>query len=68
MSIEEIQPSLVCIFQIFTDRPAGEVPSDRLHPDTVIDYLNPVRYAKAVILYLEHLVIHRQINVRPIDP
>lgn len=46
---------------IFTLRSAQEVNPDALKPDTVLNYLH--QYPKAVIKYLEHLVIKQEIQV-----
>jgi hypothetical protein len=46
---------------IFTLRSAQDVYSDALKPDTVVDYLH--QYPKAVVKYLEHLVIKQKIQV-----
>lgn len=46
---------------IFTLRSAQEVNSDALKPDTVLNYLH--QYPKAVVKYLEHLVIKQEIQV-----
>lgn len=51
---------LCCWLQIFTDRPTQEPPSERLRPDTVIDYLH--RFPTAVITYLEYLVFQRKLE------
>ena len=47
--------------QIFTERPQNELPSERLRPETVIDYLH--RFPKAVITYLEYLVFQKKLEV-----
>ena len=47
--------------QIFTERPPNEPPTERLRPDTVIDYLH--RFPKAVITYLEYLVFQKKLEV-----
>jgi hypothetical protein len=46
---------------IFTLRSAQEMNSDALKPDTVVNYLH--QYPKAVVKYLEHLVIKQEIQV-----
>lgn len=46
--------------KIFTERPSQEPPSERLRPDTVIDYLH--RFPKAVITYLEYLVFQKKLE------
>ncbi|KAH3886109.1 transforming growth factor-beta receptor-associated protein 1-like [Dreissena polymorpha] len=46
--------------KIFTERPAQEPPSERLRPDTVIDYLH--RYPRAVVSYLEYLVFQKKLE------
>ncbi|XP_070566294.1 transforming growth factor-beta receptor-associated protein 1-like isoform X2 [Ptychodera flava] len=46
--------------KIFTDRPKNEVPSERLRPDDIIDYLH--RYPRAVIRYLEYLVFTKRLE------
>ena len=48
-------------FQIFTERPANEPPSERLRAETVIDYLH--KFPKAVIIYLEYLVFQKKLEV-----
>jgi hypothetical protein len=46
---------------IFTLRSAQDVNSDALKPDTVVNFLH--QYPKAVVKYLEHLVIKQEIQV-----
>ncbi|XP_060603083.1 transforming growth factor-beta receptor-associated protein 1-like [Ruditapes philippinarum] len=46
--------------KILTERPAQEPPSERLRPESVIDYLH--RYPKAVVTYLEYLVFQRKLE------
>ncbi|XP_046549254.1 transforming growth factor-beta receptor-associated protein 1-like [Haliotis rubra] len=46
--------------RIFTERPAGELQTERLRPDTVIDYLH--RFPSAVITYLEFLVFQKKLE------
>ncbi|KAK3103798.1 hypothetical protein FSP39_021971 [Pinctada imbricata] len=46
--------------KIFTERPQNELPSERLRPETVIDYLH--RFPKAVISYLEYLVFQKKLE------
>ncbi|CAG5123927.1 unnamed protein product [Candidula unifasciata] len=46
--------------RIFTDRPANEAVSERLRPETVVDYLH--RFPRAVITYLEYLVFQRRLE------
>lgn len=50
--------------QIFTERPTNEPPSERMRPDTVIDYLH--RFPLAVITYLEYLVFQKKLEVSEI--
>ena len=47
--------------QIFTERPSEEPVTERMRPDTVVDYLH--RYPKAVITYLEYLVFQKKLEV-----
>ncbi|WAR03136.1 TGFA1-like protein, partial [Mya arenaria] len=47
-------------FVIFTERPSQEPPSERMRPDTVIDYLH--RFPMAVVTYLEYLVFQRKLE------
>ncbi len=49
------------LFQIFTDRLEEEPVSERMRPDTIIDYLHA--YPKAVIRYLEYLVFIKKLEV-----
>lgn len=51
-------------FQVFTERPPNESPSEKMRPDTIIDYLDPVRFPDAVIMYLEYLVFQKKLEVR----
>ena len=53
--------AVISVFQIFTERPPNEPPTERLRPDTVIDYLH--RYPTAVITYLEYLVFQKKLEV-----
>ncbi|BFZ03908.1 hypothetical protein BsWGS_06948 [Bradybaena similaris] len=46
--------------RIFTDRPSNEALSERLRPETVVDYLH--RFPRAVITYLEYLVFQRRLE------
>lgn len=46
--------------QIFTNRPASEPPSERMRPDTIIDYLH--RFPEAVISYLEYLIFQKKLE------
>ncbi|XP_005106604.1 transforming growth factor-beta receptor-associated protein 1 [Aplysia californica] len=46
--------------RIFTERPASEAQSERLRPETVVDYLH--RFPRAVITYLEFLVFQRRLE------
>ncbi|KAJ8047948.1 Transforming growth factor-beta receptor-associated protein 1 [Holothuria leucospilota] len=46
--------------KIFTERPEDEPPTERMRPDTIIDYLHA--YPTAVIRYLEHLVFQRKLE------
>ncbi|XP_052801707.1 transforming growth factor-beta receptor-associated protein 1-like [Mya arenaria] len=46
--------------KIFTERPSQEPPSERMRPDTVIDYLH--RFPMAVVTYLEYLVFQRKLE------
>ncbi|MBN3308503.1 TGFA1 protein, partial [Amia calva] len=46
--------------QIFTRRPVDEEKAGKLNPDDVIKYLH--KYSQAIILYLEHLVLERNIQ------
>jgi hypothetical protein len=46
---------------IFTLRSAQDVNSDTVKPDMVVDYLH--QYPKAVVKYLEHLVMKQEIQV-----
>ncbi|KAL4225569.1 transforming growth factor [Mactra antiquata] len=46
--------------KIFTERPSQEPPSERLRPDTVIDYLH--RFPQAVVTYLEYLVFQKKLE------
>lgn len=48
--------------QIFTNRPASEPPSERMRPDTIIDYLH--RFPEAVISYLEYLIFQKKLEVK----
>ena len=47
--------------QVFTERPDSEMPTDRLGPDLIVDYL--ARFPEAVIIYLEYQVIKKQSQV-----
>ena len=47
--------------QIFTDRSESEPLTERMRPDTVIDYLHA--FPKAVMRYLEHLVFTKKLEV-----
>jgi len=49
------------MLKIFTERPPNEPPSERMRPDTVIDYLH--RFPTAVVAYLEYLVFTRKMEV-----
>lgn len=46
--------------RIFTERNPNETPSERMRPDTVIDYLH--RFPIAVITYLEYLVFQKKLE------
>ncbi|GFR68319.1 transforming growth factor-beta receptor-associated protein 1 [Elysia marginata] len=46
--------------KIFTERPANEPQSERLRPETVVDYLH--RFPRAVITYLEYLIFQRRLE------
>ncbi|CAL1541537.1 unnamed protein product [Lymnaea stagnalis] len=46
--------------RVFTDRPANEAQSERLRPETVVDYLH--RFPRAVITYLEYLIFQRKLE------
>ncbi|XP_064600183.1 transforming growth factor-beta receptor-associated protein 1-like [Liolophura sinensis] len=46
--------------KIFTERPASEAQTERLRPDTVVDYLH--KFPKAVISYLEYLVFQKKLE------
>ncbi|XP_077979032.1 transforming growth factor-beta receptor-associated protein 1-like [Glandiceps talaboti] len=46
--------------KIFTERPPGESPSERLRSDDIIDYLH--KYPGAVIRYLEYLVFMKKLE------
>ncbi|XP_062566210.1 transforming growth factor-beta receptor-associated protein 1-like [Saccostrea cucullata] len=46
--------------QIFTSRPSSEPPSERMRPDTIIDYLH--RFPEAVISYLEYLIFQKKLE------
>ncbi|PIK62386.1 hypothetical protein BSL78_00705 [Apostichopus japonicus] len=46
--------------KIFTERPEDEPPTERMRPDTIIDYLHA--YPTAVIRYLEHLVFQKKLE------
>uniref|UniRef100_K1R712 Nuclear pore complex protein Nup153 n=1 Tax=Magallana gigas TaxID=29159 RepID=K1R712_MAGGI len=46
--------------QIFTNRPTSEPPSERMRPDTIIDYLH--RFPEAVISYLEYLIFQKKLE------
>lgn len=48
-------------WQIFTNRPSSEPPSERMRPDTIIDYLH--RFPQAVISYLEYLIFQKKLEV-----
>ncbi|KAH7934892.1 hypothetical protein HPB52_001875 [Rhipicephalus sanguineus] len=47
--------------KIFTDRPSDEPDSDELKPENVLEYLH--RFHDAVVLYLEHLVFGKKLEV-----
>lgn len=46
---------------IFTLQSAQEVNATTMKPDTIVDYLH--QYPKAVVKYLEHLVMKQKIQV-----
>ncbi|XP_013380315.1 transforming growth factor-beta receptor-associated protein 1 [Lingula anatina] len=46
--------------KIFTERPEDEPQTERMRPDTVIDYLH--RFPRAVIAYLEYLVFTKKLE------
>ncbi|RUS87528.1 hypothetical protein EGW08_004704, partial [Elysia chlorotica] len=46
--------------KIFTERPANEPQSERMRPETVVDYLH--RFPRAVITYLEYLIFQRRLE------
>ncbi|KAI8520587.1 transforming growth factor, beta receptor associated protein 1 [Branchiostoma belcheri] len=46
--------------KIFTQRPADEPQTERMRPETIVDYLH--RYPQAVVGYLEHLVFTRKLE------
>lgn len=47
--------------RIFTQRAADELASERMRPDTIIDYLT--NYKEALTLYLEYLIYEKNIKV-----
>lgn len=48
--------------QIFTKRPTSEEKIGQLNPDDVITYLQ--KHSQALLLYLEHLVLEKRLQVR----
>lgn len=50
----------VLTVKIFVERPEDEPPTERMRPDTIIDYLHA--YPTAVIRYLEHLVFQKKLE------
>lgn len=47
--------------EIFTKRPTGELASERLRPDVIIERL--VNYKEALVIFLEYLVYNKNIMV-----
>ena len=57
MNINQIKAT-----RIFTQRASDELTSERMRPDTIIDYL--MNYKEALVIYLEYLIYEKNIKVK----
>ncbi len=48
--------------KIFTERPSLELTNERMRPEIIVDFLKS--YKTALVIYLEHLVFTKQIQVK----